>query len=76
MTTSDFRKAFKQLKNKEVKLAKFKKHNSPKKRTTGGALRKCRRCGQTHAHIQRYGLGLCRHCFREIAKQIGFKKYN
>ena len=76
MTTSDFRKAFKQLKNKEFKLAKFKKHNTPKKRTTGGALRKCRRCGQTHAHIQRYGLALCRHCFREIAKKIGFKKYN
>ena len=76
MSTSDYRKAFKQLKNKPAKLAKFKKHNVPKKRTTGSALKKCKRCGQTHAHIARFGLGLCRHCFREIAKNIGFRKYN
>ena len=27
------------------------------------------------AHIKSYGLNLCRHCFREIAVEIGFKKY-
>ncbi|MEK6839816.1 MAG: 30S ribosomal protein S14 [Nanoarchaeota archaeon] len=46
------------------------------KRTCGAALRKCRRCGRTHAHIQKYGLHLCRQCFREIAPSIGFKKYS
>lgn len=76
MTTSDYRKVFKQLKSKPAKLAKYKKHNSPKKRKVGSSLHKCKRCGQTHAHIQRYGLNLCRQCFREIAPSIGFKKYN
>jgi hypothetical protein len=31
MTTSDHRKAFKQLKAKPAKLSKFIKHNKPKK---------------------------------------------
>ncbi|MBS3176144.1 30S ribosomal protein S14 [Candidatus Woesearchaeota archaeon] len=76
MTTSDYRKEFKQLKSKPLKLAKYKKHNAPKKRTTGIALRKCRRCGRTGAHNRKYGLHLCRQCFREIALKIGFKKYS
>ncbi|MBS3128581.1 30S ribosomal protein S14 [Candidatus Woesearchaeota archaeon] len=76
MTTSDYRKAFKQLKNKPVKLAKFKKHNSPKPRTAGRALRKCRRCGRMRAHNRKYGLNLCRQCFREVAVKIGFRKYS
>ncbi|MFP3240930.1 MAG: 30S ribosomal protein S14, partial [Caldivirga sp.] len=25
--------------------------------------------------IRRYGLMLCRRCFREVAPQLGFKKY-
>ena len=76
MTTSDYRKVFKQLKVKPAKLAKYKKHNSPKKRTTGFNLKKCRRCGRTKSHISKYGLTLCRQCFREIATKIGFKKYS
>ena len=76
MTTSDYKKAFKQLEVKPAKLKKFLKHNSPKKRTVGKALRKCRRCGRNGAFIQKYNLGLCRQCFREIAKKLGFKKYS
>lgn len=76
MTTSDYKKAFKQLKNKPAKLAKFKKHNSPKKRTTGDMLRKCRSCGRTGAHISKYGLHLCRQCFRDFALELGFRKYS
>ena len=76
MTTSSYVKILKQLKSKPAKCAKFKKHNEPIKRTCGSALRKCRRCGRTHAHIQKYGLNLCRQCFREIAPGIGFKKYS
>lgn len=76
MTTSDYRKVFKQLKVKPAKLAKFIKHNRPKKRTTGEMLHKCRRCGRTGAHISRWGLHLCRQCFRERAKELGFKKYS
>lgn len=76
MTYSNYEKVFRQLKGKLVKLKKFTKHNAPKKRTTGESLRRCKRCGRFGAHIQKYQLGLCRQCFREIAKDIGFKKYS
>lgn len=76
MTTSDFRKAYSQLKAKPVKWKKYLKHNAPKKRTTGEFLRKCKNCGRTHAHIQKYHIHLCRQCFREQAKDLGFKKYS
>lgn len=76
MTTSNHDKVYKQLRVKPVKLAKYIKHNAPKKRTTGISLKKCQRCGRMGAHIKKYGIGLCRHCFREIATKLGFKKYN
>jgi small subunit ribosomal protein S14 len=76
MTASDYRKVFKQLKSKPVKLKKYMKHNSPKKRSCGENLWRCRRCGRTGGHIKKYGIGLCRQCFREIATKIGFKKYS
>ena len=76
MTTKSYTKVFKQLKSKPVKLAKVKKHNAPKLRSCGKAQGKCRRCGSSRAHIQKYGLKLCRKCFREIAKSIGFRKYS
>ena len=37
---------------------------------------KCRRCGRYGAVITKYKLYYCRHCFREIAEKIGFKKYS
>jgi small subunit ribosomal protein S14 len=76
MTTSDYRKMFKQLKVKPAKLAKYIKHNAPKVRTTGENLFPCKRCGRTGAHINKYGLGICRQCLRDIATKIGFKKYS
>ena len=76
MTVSDHKKAFKQLYAKPAKLKKFMKHNAPKQRSAALANRKCRRCGRVGGHIRKYGLNLCRHCFREIATKIGFKKYN
>ena len=76
MTTKDFKKAFKQLQAKPAKLKKFLKHNSPKARTTGIGTRKCKRCGRFGAHIRSYGIDLCRMCFREDAKKIGFKKFS
>ena len=75
MTTSDYRKAFRQLKNKPVKLKKYMKFNAPKDRKCGINKYKCIRCGRTGGHNSKYGLHLCRHCFREIATKIGFKKY-
>ncbi len=67
---------FKQLKSKPVKLEKYKKFNEPKKRSTGYSLRACKICGRIGpGHIQAYNLHLCRQCFRENAKKLGFKKY-
>lgn len=76
MTTSDYRKVFKQLKVKPAKLAKYKKHNKPKKRSTGISLRKCKRCGRQGGHVSKYNLHLCRHCFREIAEKLGFERFS
>ena len=75
MTTSDFRKAFTQLNAKPAKKKKYIKHNAPKKRSCGKALLKCRLCGRNGAHIGKYGLDVCRQCFREVGPKIGFKKY-
>ena len=76
MTASNLNKILKQFKNKPAKLAKVLKHNRPKKRKFGIASKKCERCERFGAHISSYGLNLCRHCFREIAEKIGFKKYS
>jgi len=46
-----------------------------KERKYGKGSRKCARCGTHVAVIQAYGLMLCRRCFREVAEELGFKKY-
>ena len=76
MTTSDYKKAFKQLNHKPVKLKKFIKHNAPKERKFGKSTKHCRFCGTMRGYIGKYGINACRRCFREMAKPIGFKKYN
>ncbi len=76
MTTSDWKKTYAQLKAKPVKWKKYIKFNKPHERNCGLALRHCRRCNRVGGHIRKYGVGLCRQCFREIATQIGFKKYS
>ncbi len=76
MTASDWKKITKQLRNKPAVLRKFLKHSKPKDRKMGIAAKKCERCGRFGAHLNQYNLNLCRHCFREIAEEIGFKKYS
>ena len=76
MTTSDFKKMLNQLKPKPAKYKKFVKHNAPKERSCGINNQKCRRCGSRRGHIKKYGLDLCRRCFKDIATKIGFKKFN
>ncbi len=76
MTASDWRKMLKQFRKKLAVRDKYIKHNKPKIRTTGIARKKCERCGRFGAIINSYGLNLCRHCFREIAEDLGFKKYS
>lgn len=36
----------------------------------------CVRCGRKRGIIRRYGLHLCRQCFREVAPELGFRKYS
>ncbi len=46
-----------------------------KQRQYGKGSRWCKRCGQYTALIQAYDLMLCRQCFREVARRLGFKKF-
>ncbi|HLC80527.1 MAG TPA: 30S ribosomal protein S14 [Candidatus Nanoarchaeia archaeon] len=57
-------------------MIKFLKHNKPKERSCGLSKHKCSRCLRSGGHISKYGLHLCRLCFREIAVELGFKKYS
>jgi ribosomal protein S14 len=75
MTAGSYKKVFKQLKNKPVKLKKFLKHNAPKPRKYGLASKPCKICGRFGAHVGQYKLDLCRQCFRDYATKLGFKKY-
>lgn len=76
MTTKDAKKFLTQLNHKPHKLIRFKKYNLPNERSCGQNLFKCNKCGRTGGHINKYGLHLCRHCFRENARDIGFKQYS
>ena len=76
MTSSDWKKAFKQLDQKPVKKAKYIKFNSPKKRSCGRNNIRCRVTGRRRGVIRKYGLYICRQSFREMATKLGFKKYS
>jgi small subunit ribosomal protein S14 len=76
MTTSSYKKAFKQLKVKPNKIIKYNKHNAPKKRSCGRATKVCKVTGRVGGHVGKYGIGLCRQAFRQYATKLGFKKYN
>lgn len=76
MTASSWEKMLRQLNSKPAVKSKYMKHCKPKDRKIGIATKKCEKCGRLGAHISSYGLNLCRHCFREIAEEIGFKKYH
>ena len=41
-----------------------------------GQLEHCQRCGRKQGLIGKYGIWLCRQCFREVARGMGFKKYS
>ena len=75
MTAKTPKKILAQIEHKKAKAAKYKKHNFPKKRSIQGRSKRCKLCLRRGAHISRYGLHLCRHCFREKAAELGFKKY-
>lgn len=76
MTYSNYKKALKQLKSKPKIAEKYIKHNAPKKRSCGISRKRCRITGRIGGRISKYGLNICRQAFREVAKDIGFKKLN
>ncbi|XP_045719658.1 small ribosomal subunit protein uS14-like [Mirounga angustirostris] len=46
--------------------------NYPRK--FGQGFHSCRICSNWHGLIQKYGLNMCRQCFRQYTKDIGFIK--
>jgi len=75
MTSHSWTKVLKQIKHKKTKKQRFIKFNKPKHRKIGIGARRCKNCWRYGAHIRKYGLNLCRQCFRELAPKLGFKKY-
>jgi len=76
MPASSHTKMLKQLKGKPAVMAKYLKHNKPKDRKQGITAKRCENCQRFGAMISSYGLNLCRHCFREMAEDLGFIKYS
>lgn len=73
----EYKKTMKIFEAKPSKLAKFKKHNVPMERKYGLGKAVCSRCGKKGMGvIRKYRLNLCRQCFRDVAKNVGFKKYS
>ena len=71
-----FKNMKKQVEGKPEKLARVMKFNAPKQRNSGRAIHACRICGKTEGVTSKYGLSYCRQCFREVAENLGFKKFN
>ena len=40
-----------------------------------GQIEACQRCGRKQGLVGKYDIWLCRQCFREIARNMRFKKY-
>jgi small subunit ribosomal protein S14 len=76
MTTSNWRKMFTQLDNKPVTKAKYIKHNAKRMRSCGRTTKECFNCGTHRAFNGKYGINLCRRCFRDHAQSLNFKKYS
>jgi len=75
MTVSSYKKMLKQVKAKPAILKRYLKHNKPKERVFGRGIKQCEDCGNTHGLISKYGLAMCRRCFRDNATSLGFKKF-
>jgi len=52
------------------------KYKPPRQVKYGKAAHPCIRCGSMGPIVRKYGLQLCRQCFREVAPQLGLKKYS
>ncbi|MCD5409608.1 MAG: 30S ribosomal protein S14 [Methanocellales archaeon] len=36
----------------------------------------CKQCGRKRGLVRKYNIYLCRQCFREVAYDMGFRKYS
>ena len=54
---------------------KEKKKGRVEMRYKGKGGRVCKLCGSSRALIRKYSLNICRRCFREVGKRIGFEKF-
>ncbi|RNA32574.1 ribosomal S14p S29e [Brachionus plicatilis] len=43
-------------------------------RNYGPGSRQCRVCASSHGVIRKYGMMICRRCFKQYANDIGFYK--
>ncbi|MEM0372925.1 MAG: 30S ribosomal protein S14 [archaeon] len=55
-----------------MKQKQGKPYKTPR---AGEEGRCCIFCGRNNSIIRKYGLTICRQCFRERAKALGFYKY-
>lgn len=53
---------------------KVDRHNQKKVRSPKLREFRCRICGGNRGMIRKYGINLCRRCFKDFADQMGFKK--
>jgi len=44
--------------------------------TETGQTLACRRCERKQGLVGKYDINLCRQCFREVAREMGFRKYS
>ena len=56
----------------------MKKPRKPrfKRPRRGEEGRVCRICGRPEGLVRKYGINMCRQCFKRKAKEMGFQKYD
>lgn len=62
--------------NKNDQKLKDKDTKNKRKKASNAINLRCSICGAHDGVIHKYGLNICRRCFREVAPHIGFKKYS
>jgi len=55
---------------KNIRPVKYKR---PRRKEEGRA---CIICGRPEGLVRKYGINMCRQCFKRKAKDIGFEKYD
>ncbi|MEM4296645.1 MAG: 30S ribosomal protein S14 [Candidatus Anstonellales archaeon] len=58
------------MEEKKIEIEHLKALTSKKRK----GIRKCKRCSTAKGLIRKYGIYLCRRCFRELGESMGFRK--